>query len=70
VAAAVAVVRGGPWRRYFMMAGLVALISACGWAVWPQGMPAALLPFALLLAARCLARSAPPAWVNRAAASA
>ncbi len=47
----------GPWlRRYLAVAGAAAAVMAAGWSFWPQGMAPALLPVALLLAVRCLAR--------------
>lgn len=61
VAAAVAIARRRRWRPYLLGAGAVALVAAAGWPFWPQGMPAALLPFAILVAVRCLARGAAPA---------
>jgi hypothetical protein len=56
LAAAVATARGRRWRGYFLAAGAAALIAAIGWPFWPQGMPAALLPFVALLALRAGAR--------------
>jgi hypothetical protein len=55
--AAVAVARGRRWRAYFLAAGAAGLVAAVGWALWPQGMPAAVLPVAALVALRCAARA-------------
>ncbi len=40
-------------RRYLLAAAGTSLLLAAGWVFWPQDLPAALLPIALLLALRC-----------------
>jgi hypothetical protein len=69
LAAAVALARGRPWRLYLLAGGVAAVVVAAGWAFWPQGMPAALLPVVLLLGVRCLVRGRAARTQPRAAAS-
>ena len=62
--AAVLVARGRGGRGFFIYlasAAVVAAPVALAWPLWPQGMPAAVLPLVLLLALRCGAE----AWHRR-----
>lgn len=59
--AAVSAARGanGPWKGvYWGATALAALVTLLGWPLWPQSLPGAAAPLALILLARAGHRAA------------